>query len=262
LVDFHYSDNWADPSKQCVPVAWQGLGTIDELANAVYEYTKDSITKLIAGSARPEMVQVGNEITPGMLMHVCDSNGEPTGSARVTGSSSNWTNLGKLLKAGVKGVKDVDPAILTALHIDRCGDKTTETPGSALSTSKWFIDNATKQGVAFEVFGESCYQRYQGDPNNPTTTKAGWTNTFNSLAAAYPDLKLIAAEYGPMQREINDVVFGVPGNRGIGTFNWEPEKEDFWNTGHALFTWSGNTFTPQPDLRLYDQMKIDYASRL
>ena len=262
LVDFHYSDNWADPSKQCVPVAWQSLGTIDDLASAVYEYTKDSVTKLIAGGARPEMVQVGNEITPGMLMHVCNASGEPTGSARVTGASSNWTNLGKLLKAGVKGVKDVDPSILTVLHIDRCGDKPTETAGSALSTSKWFIDNATKQGVVFEAFGESCYQAYQGDPNNPTTTKAGWTNTFNSLAAAYPNLKLIAAEYGPMQREINDVVFAVPNQQGIGTFNWEPEKEDFWNTGHALFTWSGNTFTAQPDLALYDKMKIDYAGRL
>jgi arabinogalactan endo-1,4-beta-galactosidase len=123
LLDFHYSDNWADPGKQCVPVVWQSLTTIDQLATAVHDYTKDAITQLIAGGARPDMVQIGNEITPGMLIHRCDADGQPTGTNQVSGSISNWTNLGALLKAGVKGVKDVDPGILVMLHIDRGGDK-------------------------------------------------------------------------------------------------------------------------------------------
>src|SRR6185436_15664912 len=55
LLDFHYSDNWADPGKQCVPVAWQGLTSIDMLATAVHDYTKDSISALVAGGARPDM---------------------------------------------------------------------------------------------------------------------------------------------------------------------------------------------------------------
>src|ERR1700753_2442338 len=93
LLDFHYSDNWADPGKQCVPVAWQGFTTITELASAVHDYTKDAITQLVAGGARPDMVQIGNEITPGMLLHVCDANGQPTGSHPITGSGSNWSNL-------------------------------------------------------------------------------------------------------------------------------------------------------------------------
>jgi arabinogalactan endo-1,4-beta-galactosidase len=262
LVDFHYSDNWADPSKQCVPVAWQGFTTITQLATAVHDYTKDSLTKLIAGGARPDMVQIGNETTPGMLMHVCDGDGLPTGNNPVSGSIANWTNLGALFKAGVQGVKDVDPAILTALHIDRGGDKATESAGSALNVSKTYINNAIKQGVAFDVFGESCYQRYQGDPNSTTNTKATWTSTLGGLATAFPTIKIMAAEYGPMQREINDVVFAVPNNQGLGTFNWEPERGGDWNTGHTLFNWSGNTFTAQADLSLYDAMKKDYASRL
>ena len=262
LVDFHYSDNWADPGKQCVPVAWQAYTTIADLATAVHDYTKDSITKLIAGGARPDMVQIGNETTPGMLLHLCDSGGQPTGSAKVTGSTSNWTNLGTLFKAGVQGVKDVDTGILISLHIDRGGDKTTETAGAALSTSKSYINNAVKQGVVFDVFGESCYQRYQGDPNSTTNTKTGWTNTFNSLASAFPNLKFMAAEYGPMQREINDVLFAVPNQQGVGTFNWEPDTSGDWNTGHVLFSRSGNTYTAQPDLALYDDMKTAYASRL
>ncbi len=262
LVDFHFSDNWADPGKQCVPVAWQSFTTIADLATAVHDYTKDAIAKLVAGGARPDMVQIGNETTPGMLIHVCDSGGQPTGNNKITGSTSNWTNLGTLLKAGIQGVKDVDTTILISCHIDRGGDKPTDKTGAALATTTDWIDNAIKQGVVFDAFGESCYQKYQGDPNSTTNTKTGWTNTFTGLATKYPKIKFFAAEYGPMQREINDVVYGLANDQGIGTFNWEPTTQGDWNTGHDLLRRSGTTYTAQPDLALYDQMKIDYASRL
>lgn len=261
LLDFHYSDNWADPGKQCVPVAWQKYKTIAELAGAVQAYTTDAITQLIAGGARPDMVQIGNEITPGMLLHVCDGDGQPTGSNAVTGSISNWANLGTLLKAGVKGVKDVDAGIQIMLHIDRGGDKGGYT-GAAASASASFIDNAQKQGVVFDVFGESCYQAYQGDPSSTAKTKDGWTKTFAALAKQFPKLRFVAAEYGPMQREINDVLFGLADKQGAGTFNWEPLKEGDWNTGHVLFSASGNNYTATADLALYDAMKTAYAGRL
>jgi len=261
LLDFHYSDNWADPGKQCVPVAWQNYKTIAELAGALQAYTTDAITQLIAGGARPDMVQIGNEITPGMLLHVCDGDGQPSGSNSVTGAISNWTNLGTLLKAGVKGVKDVDAGIQIMLHIDRGGDKGGYT-GAAASTSASFIDNAQKQGVVFDVFGESCYQAYQGDPASTAKTQDGWTKTFAALAQQFPKLRFVAAEYGPMQREINDVVFGLPGMQGAGTFSWEPTQQGDWNTGHVLFTAAGNTYTATADLALYDAMKTAYAGRL
>src|SRR6185436_7813732 len=106
LLDFHYSDNWADPGKQCVPVPWYGATTITALATLVHDYTKDAIQQLVAGGARPDMVQIGNEITPGMLIHRCNSGGQPISGMNnpVTGSISNWTNLGTLLKAGVAAV--------------------------------------------------------------------------------------------------------------------------------------------------------------
>jgi arabinogalactan endo-1,4-beta-galactosidase len=253
LLDFHYSDNWADPGKQCVPIAWQGYTTIADLATAVHDYTHDAVTQLIAGGARPDVVQIGNEITPGMLIHRCDSGGLPTGNNPITGSASNWTNLGTLLKAGIKGVKDVDPSILIMLHIDR---------GNSFSSSRSWLDNAIRQGVELDVFGESCYQRYQGDPNSVPNTVDGWTTTFAQLGTTYPNIKFVAAEYGPLQREINDVLFNMPGQQGIGTFNWEPARQGDWNTGHALFMQSGSSYLPLPDLALYDQMKVDYASRL
>jgi arabinogalactan endo-1,4-beta-galactosidase len=96
--------------------------------------------------------------------------------------------------------------------------------------------------------------------------------TFAQLVAAYPNLKFFAAEYGPLQRQINDVVFNLPNNQGIGTFDWEPTSQGSWNaaqptdpsgtTTHALFQRSGSGYNALPDLALYDVMKVDYASRL
>ena len=265
LVDFHMSDNWADPGKQCVPVAWQGYTNIADLSTALHDYVKSSITALIAGGARPDMVQIGNETTPGMLLHICDSGGIPTGTApKVTGAASTagWPNLGMLLKAGVQGVKDVDTGILISFHIDR---------GGTYSTSKSWIDNAIKQGANMDAFGESCYQQYQGDKNSQSTTQSGWQTTFSQLATNYPKIRFFAAEYGPMERQINDVVFGLPNNQGMGTFDWEPTSQGSWNdpqpsdatqTTHALWQRSGSNYTALPDLALYPPMKTAYASRL
>jgi arabinogalactan endo-1,4-beta-galactosidase len=248
LLDFHYSDNWADPGKQCVPVPWYGATTITALATLVHDYTKDAIQQLVAGGARPDMVQIGNEITPGMLIHRCDSGGQPISGMNnpVTGSISNWANLGTLLKAGIAGVREVDPTIIISMHIDR---------GNDLNSSRSFITNATNQGVSFDVFGESCYTAYQGQPS-------AWMNTFTMLASMFPNMKFMIAEYGPEQKAANDIIFNLPNNRGVGTFNWEPTTQGAWNTGHNLFVRSGTTYNTTADVALYDQMKIDYASRL
>lgn len=261
LIDFHYSDNWADPGKQCVPVAWQSRATIAELASALHDYTRDAIMQLMAAGARPDMVQIGNEITPGMLLHRCDRAGQPTGNNPVSGSTANWKNLGALLQAGVSAVREVDASIAIALHIDRGGDKPSDRQGAALEASTAWFTNASSY-VSVDVFALSCYQKYQGDPADASKTKAGWNATFSGLAAKFPKLRLLAAEYGPLQREINDVVYGLSGERGAGTFNWEPTTRGDWNTGHDLLRRSGDTYQPQPDLQLYDRMKQDYASRL
>jgi arabinogalactan endo-1,4-beta-galactosidase len=259
LVDFHYSDNWADPGKQCVPVAWQGYTKIADLATAVHDYTSASITALIAGGARPDMVQIGNEETPGILIHLCDSGGLPkagiAGYNAVNGAiylysstdggappaggpaAGGWTNLGMLLNAAAKGVKDVDTGIQIALHLDR---------GNDLSSSKSYIQNANSKGVPFDVFGESCYTNTQGQPSD-------WQTTFSSLVTSFPSLKFMIAEYSTSQRAANDVIFNLPNQQGIGTFNWQPT--DLW-------TRSGSTYTAQTDMSIYDMMATAYAARL
>jgi arabinogalactan endo-1,4-beta-galactosidase len=258
LVDFHYSDNWADPGKQCVPIKWQNLSTIAQLASAVHDYTKDAITQLVAGGARPDMVQIGNETTPGMLIHRCDSGGSPTGTNPVNGSTSNWANLGALLKAGVDGVKEVDPKILTSFHIAKGGDHTDGQ--AALSTSVSWLTNALKY-TPVDAFGESCYQTYQGDKSSASHSKMIWETVEGGLAAKFPNVKIFAAEYGGAIREINDVIYGLPNKSGLGTFFWEATMAASWNNG-ALVHQSGSTYTADAQLSLYDTMKTDYASRL
>jgi len=87
-------------------------------------------------------------------------------------------------------------------------------------------------------------------------------NTFTMLASMFPSLNFIIAEYGPEQRAANDIMWNLPNDRGLGTFNWEPTTQGAWNTGHDLFRRSGSTYTTTSDITIYDQMKVDYASRL
>ncbi len=259
LLDFHYSDNWADPGKQCVPVAWQSITTIAGLATAVHDYTKDAITQLVAGGARPDMVQIGNEETPGLLIHLCDSRGLPlagiAGYNPVNGAlylysstdvgappaggppAGGWNNLGMLLNAAAQGIKEVDTGIKIVIHLDR---------GNDLASSRNYITNATAKGVPFDVFAESCYVNVQGQPAN-------WQATFSALSTQFPNVKLMISEYSTQQRAANDIIFQLPNQQGIGTFNWQPT--DLW-------TRAGANYTAQANMSIYDLMKTDYASRL
>jgi arabinogalactan endo-1,4-beta-galactosidase len=255
LLDFHYSDTWADPGHQVIPLAWQG-DSISQLETQVQTYTNSVISQLVAGNARPDMVQIGNEITPGMLL--------PTGS-----NSSNFTNLGGLIKAGIAGVKAVDSSIKIMLHIDRGGDN---------ATTKWWVNGVMSEGVTFDVLGESCYTNYQGDPST-------WQTNFDDLVTTYPNLSFVIAEYdedsadlagntecategtGPCNvwRRANDIAFGIPNKKGLGTFIWEPteyEESLFDNQNQAKTndpTGLPNPFGTGARIQLYDQMVTAYG---
>lgn len=237
LLDFHYSDYWADPGKQIKPAAW-AADDLTAFTTALSSYTQDAITQLVAAGARPDIVQVGNEITPGMDL--------TPGTA--LGPTSNWKQLAQLLTAGIDAIHAVDPSIQIMLHIDRGGD---------LATSTTWITNAMSNGVKFDVFGESCYVAYQGQPS-------GWQNTFTQLAAKFPTLKFVMAEYNADTsnstelRQANDIIFNLPNHQGLGTFFWEPTESGAWGPG--LFTTSGNKVSTIPaSIDQYDQMKTAYG---
>jgi arabinogalactan endo-1,4-beta-galactosidase len=222
-LDFHYSDNWADPGKQYKPHAW-AKATFSELTDSVNAFTKYVLTELKAQETLPQMVQVGNEITAGMIW--------------PDGRTGNWSNLAALLKAGIAAVREVDSTIKIVLHIDRGGDNA--------ATRSW-VDKALANGVEFDILGESCYTAYQGQPS-------GWKSNFDDLVKRYPDLDFIIAEYSQEKRAANDIMFNLPDERGLGTFIWEPLQYQ-----EAIFTQSGNKWTANSYIDLYPQMVKAYG---
>jgi arabinogalactan endo-1,4-beta-galactosidase len=225
LIDFHYSDSWADPGKQYTPVAWANL-PFDQLVTTMHDWTADAIRQFKAAGAEPDIVQIGNEITPGLMI-------DHGGSAR------DWVQLGRLLKAGIGAVKSVDPNILCMLHIDR--------GGSNPATRNW-VDNALAQGVAFDILGESCYPNpnWQGPPD-------GWRANFNSLVKQYPQLYFVIAETSYETAQANDIMHSLPNHRGLGTFIWEPTQN---GNGQSLFT--GRAVNPLK-MQPYDDLVRAYA---
>lgn len=250
LLDFHYSDTWADPGKQVIPASFRSARNIDELAGMVKNYTVDVLHGLKEVNALPDMVQVGNETTPGMLVHVPTSNTDCWGNnGTVNGlngraNDSNWGNLGKLLQAGIEGVNQVAPEALTMLHVEN-----TDHPDGV----EWWVNSALRNGVQFDVLGLSAYEEFQGPAS-------AWPGTFQRLANSFPQLSFAVVEYNPRARLLADSMFGIEDDRGLGTFFWEPTESGFW--GNAIFTRQGNAYRANAsDFAVYDQIVEDYNLR-
>jgi arabinogalactan endo-1,4-beta-galactosidase len=138
LIDLHYSDTWADPGHQGKPAAWANH-SFSQLQADVFQHTRDVCRALNSAVGAPEMVQIGNEITPGMLL--------------PDGSTDHWDKLAGLLKQGYQAVKAVNRSTRIMLHIDRGGDN---------ETSRTWFDNARSHGVEWEVIGLSYYSYWHG----------------------------------------------------------------------------------------------------
>ena len=247
LLDFHYSDTWADPNKQVIPRSWRNINTIEDLAVEVKNYTIDVLTDMKSVGVVPDMVQVGNEITPGMLIHIptddtdCYGNNSVESTA-LNGSAANWENLATLLKAGIKGVKQVNEHTPIMLHIENTGDR---------EGLVYWVNQALEHDVKFDVLGLSAYEKWQG----PSTQ---WQGTLNLLAETYSELSFSIVEYNPQRRLLNDIMFNLPNERGLGTFFWEPVLSGEW--GLSMFTKNGNVYTAKPeDFLIYDKIVQDYG---
>jgi len=217
LLNYHYSDTWADPGKQTIPKAWQGKSH-PELVQAVFEYTRETIAAFRAAGVLPDMVQPGNEITPGMLW--------PDGKL-----PDHWDNFAELLKAAIKGIdagrgEGKRPRIM--IHIDRGGDK---------KSTKWFFDKLNSYGVDYDVIGQSYYPWWHGTLLDLRENMIFMANEYRK------DIILVEVAYcwrpteyrkrpGPFpetpegQREFLDevhrIVLSTPNGRGMGVFWWEP----------------------------------------
>ena len=190
LLDFHYSDTWADPGKQYKPAAWKNLSFTD-LKKALYDYTKKVMEELKTQGTTPDMVQAGNEINHGIVW--------------PDGNVSNIDGTAQLLNAGTAAVKAVDPNVVMMLHVALGGQN---------SESVFFIDNMIARGVSFDVIGESYYPKWHG-------TLDDLRDNLNDLANRY-NKDVIVVEYSALKEEVNKIAFELPNGKGKGTCIWEP----------------------------------------
>jgi arabinogalactan endo-1,4-beta-galactosidase len=220
LLDFHYSDSWADPGQQPMPAAWKTL-THKQLVKQVFLYTRDTIRSFAAQGVMPDMVEVGNEVTNGMLW--------PDGKL-----PANWDHFADLLKAGIRGVNAgrgsaARPQIM--IHIERSGD---------LNAAVNFLDNLTARHVRFDVLGLSYYPRWHGGiaqmrenlrnlalryriPIVVVECAYDWTPAdFAGKTAEFPE-----SPEGQLAflRAVDAAVRAIPNSLGQGVFWWEPAAE-------------------------------------
>lgn len=221
LLDFHYSDYWADPGKQYKPAAWRNL-SFEELKKALYDYTRKVIQELKDQGTTPDMVQVGNEINHGIVW--------------PEGNVSNVDSMSQLLAAGIAAVKSVDPSIVIMLHV-ALGGQNDETV--------FFYDQMIARGVHFDVIGLSYYPKWHG-------TLDDLRDNMHDLVRRY-NKDIIVVEYSAKKEEVNKLAFELPGGRGKGTCIWEPIS-----TWESIFDRDGkaNDF-----IKLYDKFKEMYLDK-
>ena len=147
LMDLHYSDFWADPGKQYIPKAWANYG-IDEMVEAVYTFTKDCLEKSVREGAAPDLIQVGNEITNGILW--------PVGKLEIDGKRGNYDNFCRLIDAGCRACREVLPLAKIMLHLERSHDK---------EVYQEFFTEMEKHGISYDIIGASYYPYWHGTPD-------------------------------------------------------------------------------------------------
>ena len=228
LIDFHYSDFWADPSKQMCPKAWDGM-SIDEKADALYEYTADCMKKLLDAGVDVGMVQLGNETT-----------------GRMSGESK-WDNLCALFSAGSRAVREADGNILIAIHFTN--------PENSSSYGK-YAKQLDDHSVDYDIFASSWYPYWHGTLANLTKVLTNVSETYGKKVIVVETSWAYTLEDGDGSdntvREDNnsnnaaydfsaqgqadlicDVIRAVKavGENGIGVFYWEPAwiPVQIWN---------------------------------
>jgi len=249
LLDFHYSDTWADPAKQYVPAAWENLD-IETLSDSVYQYTKKVMSALNNSGAAPDMVQVGNEINNGMIW--------PQGKLWNNDGSANWDELTNLLKAGIRGVKEAENGANIPILIHAA-------TGGNLVESDNFYSNIIQRGVDFDVIGLSYYPWWHGTfddlENNLQFLSNKYEQEISVVETAYyangfypepAEWVLDVQPFPPNEQgqydflmKLDDILKKHP--KVTSVYYWKPDGMDIPETGvpylgRSLFSRDGNAF--------------------
>ena len=268
LADFHYSDFWADPSKQTMPFAWRGL-SLDALKKAVYGFTSSSLKSMRAAGAAPDMVQIGNEVDGGFLW--------PVGKLWQSGDEAIGGEEGfvALLKEAIRAVRDNDRRIRIMIHASNGADN---------ALYRKLFDPLVKAGVDFDIIGLSFYPYWHGKIDDLVAnmvdletrygkqlivaeTAYAWTldngdslgNSFGPGSDRLGGYRATVQGQATAVRDIIAAVAGTPKSLGIGIFYWEPDWIPIagagWRTGdgevwenQALFDFHGRAL---PSLKVF-----------
>lgn len=229
MIDFHYSDTWADPGHQTKPAAWAAV-PFAALKDSVYTHTYQTIQLLKQAGVTPKWVQIGNEIPSGMLW--------------PDGHVNNPLQLAQLINSGNQAVKDLDTAIQTIVHIDQGNDN---------GRFRWFFDLMQQNGAQFDIIGASYYPHWLGTDYTVTISDLG--NNLNDMVARYNKPVMIVevgGDYWQVQNSKDLLVatigtaLDVPNKQCLGVFYWEPQGAKPWS-GYQLNCWQDNG-RPSPAL--------------
>lgn len=227
MINFHYSDSWADPGKQRKPKAWEGH-SFSQLLQDVYDYTFDVMAALKQHGVTPEWVQVGNE-TPGGMIY-------------PEGSTAHWDSLAQLINKGYDAIKAVSPTSKVILHLDQ--------GNNSQRFRKWF-DSATAHNARYDVIGLSYYPYWLDGHPDYTLSIDDLGNNLQDMATRY-NKEVMVVEVGgedtlvqntyDMLVAVQQKVKAVAGNKGLGVIYWEPEGARSWSR-YGLSAW-GNDGQP------------------
>lgn len=151
ILDFMYSDTWADPAKQWTPKQWLGLND-EQLCRKIYDYTKESLETLKNAGVVPDFIQTGNEISFGMLWG-SETTPEKDLKKTLMGSNANWDRFGSLLRNAVKACNEVCPEAKIIIHTERVG---------AVDVQKNFYQQMKRLNVDYDIIGISYYPYFHG----------------------------------------------------------------------------------------------------
>ena len=213
MIDFHYSDSWADPGKQNKPAAWKDL-SFSALQEAVYQHTNDVLTALRDAGVTPEWVQIGNETIGGMLW--------PDGQDYTDLGFSRYVELNNI---GYSAAKEVFPMTTVLIHVDK---------GEDASQLDWFFGNCEKFGAHYDMVGLSLYP----DADNWMNYRQKVISNIKNLYLAYEKETMIC-ELGmswTAGTACNSLITSLMSSANTeleghlhGIFYWEPEGYEAWS---------------------------------
>lgn len=215
MIDFHYSDSWADPGQQTTPAAWSSL-PLNGLLDSITQHTTSVLTALKNNGVTPEWVQVGNETNDGMLW--------PQGKASV-----NMGSFTQMINKGYDAVKAVFPSAKVIVHLSNGWDN---------ALFRWMFDGLKANGARYDIIGMSLYP----SPANWQTLNGQCLGNMNDMVARY-NKDVMIVEVGmswdspvPCKSFITDIITkvkSVTGSKGLGVLYWEPQAYNNWK-GYTL----------------------------